>query len=365
PNWHFGVGAIWFYASDEAMTGTINVDNNTILDSPYDAFGFVGDYIPGGNPPAKAITNVFINGATVRNVGTFVVQLQSAGSATMSNVTATGVGMDGMMACAYGIVLTQGPGNSGWSGSECAFPPFNILNLSTTSMDFGLLQLNQQSPAQSVTITNPGPDAASISSVYATGGFSQTNNCPSSLAVGASCTVTVDITPTQVQNYSGNLVINSNTPFAPDVVSLSGAVYNPNGNLALTATASADNTLAGFPASNANDGNQATYWQAANSTGVLTLHLAQSAPVDRLVLKLPQGWGARHQTIEVDSSADGQTWTQLVAPTVYLFSPTGAAGNNVVDIPVPQTTMHYIRLDVSNNDVQGAPQIAEFEVYSN
>jgi hypothetical protein len=365
PNWHFGVGAIWFYASDEDMTGTINVDNNTILDSPYDAFGFVGDYIPAGNPPAKAITNVFINRAVVRNVGTFVVQLQSAGSATMSNVSATGVGLDGIMACAYGIDLTQGAGNSGWNGSECAFPPFNILSLSTTSMDFGLLQLNQPGSAQSVTITNPGPAAASISSVQATGGFSQTNNCPPSLAVGASCTATVDITPARVQNYAGNLVINSDTPFAPDIVSLSGAVYNPNGNLALTATASADNTLAGFPASNVNDDNQATYWQAANSTGALTLHLAESAPVDRLVLELPQGWGARHQTIAVDYSTDGQTWTQLVAPTAYLFSPTGTAGNNVVDISVPSTTINYIRLDISNNDVQGAPQIAEFQVYSN
>jgi hypothetical protein len=364
PNWHFGVGAIWFYASDEDMTGTINVDDNTILDSPYDAFGFIGDYIPNATPPAKAITNVFINGAIVRNVGTFVAQLQSAGSATMSNVSASGVGLDGMMACAYGITLTQGRGNSGWSGSECAFPPFNILSLSTTSMDFGLLQQNQPSAAQTVTITNPGPDAAAISSVYATGGFGETNDCPASLAVGASCTATVDITPTQVQNYAGNLVINSNTPFAPDVVSLSGAVYNPNGNLALTATASADNTLAGFPASNANDSNQATYWQAANGTGVLTLQLAQAAPVDKLVLELPQGWGDRHQTIEVDGSTDGQTWTQLVAPTAYLFSATNAAGNNVVDIPVPSTTVNYLRLDVSNNDVQGAPQIAEFQVYS-
>ncbi len=31
PNWKFGVGAIWFYASDgENMTGTINVEHNTI-----------------------------------------------------------------------------------------------------------------------------------------------------------------------------------------------------------------------------------------------------------------------------------------------------------------------------------------------
>jgi hypothetical protein len=87
--------------------------------------------------------------------------------------------------------------------------------------------------------------------------------------------------------------------------------------------------------------------------------------VDRLVLKLPQGWGARHQTIAVDSSTDGQTWTQLIAPAVYLFSPTSSAGNNVVDISVPSTTMNFIRLDISNNDVQGAPQIAEFEAYSN
>ena len=68
PNWKFGVGAIWFYASDgEDMTGTINVDHNTILDSPYDAFGFVGDYIPNATPPAYAIDNVNINDDIVHN----------------------------------------------------------------------------------------------------------------------------------------------------------------------------------------------------------------------------------------------------------------------------------------------------------
>ncbi|HEX4087973.1 MAG TPA: discoidin domain-containing protein [Trebonia sp.] len=369
PNWKFGVGAIWFYASDgENMTGTINVDDNTIVDSPYDAFGFVGDYIPNATPPAYAITNVHIDGAVVRNVGTFVAQLQSAGSATMSHVVASGVGLDGMMACGYGITLTQGPGNSGWSGSECTFPPFNILSTSTSSLDFGLVNLNTASPAQTVTLTNPGPDPAPISSVYATGGFAETDNCPATLAVGASCTATVTVTPTAVQQYQGSLVFGANpinNPFAPYVVSLSAAVYNPNGNLALTATASADNTLAGFPAGNANDGNQATYWQAANATGVLTLQLAESAPVDRLVLELPQGWGDRDQTVEVDGSTDGTTWTQLVAPATYLFSAGNAAGNNVVDIPVPSTTVNYIRLDVSDNNVQGAPQIAEFQVYSN
>jgi hypothetical protein len=371
PNWRFGVGAIWFYASDgEDMTGTINVEHNTILDSPYDAFGFVGDYIPNATPPAYAIDNVHINDDIVSNVGTFVFQLQSAGSNdTISNVVASGVGMDGQMACAYGITPAYGTGNSGWSGSECAFPPFDYLSTSNSSLDFGLVNLNTQSPSQPVTITNPGPDAASISGVYATNGFAETNNCPAMLAVGASCTATVTITPTDVQQYQGNLVFDAdpmNNPFAPYVVSLSAAVYNPNGNLALTATASADNTLAGFPASNANDGNQATYWQAANSTGVLTLALAEPASVDRVVLELPQGWGDRDQTIAVDGGTDGSTWTTLVPSATYLFSANNAGGNNVVTISIPSDpTVSYLRLDVSNNTVQGAPQIAEFEVFSN
>jgi hypothetical protein len=346
PNWRFGVGAIWFYAS-----------------------GFVGDYIPNATPPAYAIDNVNINDNIVHNVGTFVFQLQSAGSNdTISNVVASGtIGQDGTMACAYGITPTYGSGNTGWSGSECTFPPFDYLTTSSSALQFGLVNLNTQSPAQTVTITNPGPDPAPISSVYATGGFAETNNCPATLAVGASCTATVTVTPTAVQQYQGSLVFGANpltNPFAPYVVSLSAAVYNPNGNLGLTATASADNTLAGFPASNANDGNQATYWQAANATGVLTLQLAEAAPVDRVVLELPQGWGDRDQTIEVDGSTDGTTWTQLAAPTAYLFSANNAAGNNVVSIPVPSTTLNYIRVDVSDNTVQGAPQIAEFQVYS-
>ena len=62
-------------------------------------------------------------------------------------------------------------------------------------------------------------------------------------------------------------------------------------NLALTGTVTASNTLSGFPASNANDGNQNTYWQAADSTATLTLQLAQAAPIGRIVLELPAELG--------------------------------------------------------------------------
>jgi hypothetical protein len=68
----------------------------------------------------------------------------------------------------------------------------------------------------------------------------------------------------------------------------------------------------------------------------------------------------------VDGSTDGSTWTTLVPSATYLFSANNSDGNNVVTISIPSDpTVSYLRLDVSNNTVQGAPQIAEFEVFSN
>jgi F5/8 type C domain/Beta-galactosidase len=132
-------------------------------------------------------------------------------------------------------------------------------------------------------------------------------------------------------------------------------------NPALAGTLTASNTLAGFPAGNAGDNNSSTYWEAANATAALTFHLAQSATVDRVVLELPQSWGTRNQTIQVDGSANGTTWTTLAPATAYGFT----AGSNVVTIPVTAATQTYLRLDISGNNVQGVPQIAEFQAYSN
>ena len=132
-------------------------------------------------------------------------------------------------------------------------------------------------------------------------------------------------------------------------------------NLALTGTVTASNTLSGFPAGNANDGNQNSYWQAAGSSATLTLHLAQAAPVDRIVLELPSNWGTRNQAIQIDDSTDGRTWATLAPAATYQFT----AGSNVVSISGPAATLTYLRLDISGNNVQGVPQIAEFQAYDN
>jgi hypothetical protein len=105
------------------MSGLTNVDNILIQQSPYEAIQFVS---------GSSITNVKINNATIQNTGTWVVQEQVAGSATISNSTATGTQAPApIYKCGVGFTLTDGGGNSGvTSPTACqnitnpAFPPY-------------------------------------------------------------------------------------------------------------------------------------------------------------------------------------------------------------------------------------------------
>jgi hypothetical protein len=152
----------------------------------------------------------------------------------------------------------------------------------------------------------------------------------------------------------------SPTATATATASPTATSTTPGANLALTGTVTASNTVSGFPASNANDGNQNTYWQATGSSATLTLQLTRAAPVGRIVLELPSNWGTRTQTIQIDGSTNGSTWTTLVPSAAYQFT----AGNNTVSVAGSASTLTYLRLDLSGNNVQNAPQIAEFQAYS-
>jgi hypothetical protein len=113
PNWKFGIGAIWFYALDIAMTGQFNVDDNQILDSSYAAIHLIG----------TRVTNVTFNRDQIIGAGTFAVQIQTKGSATFNNVTASGLGAGGIYSCPdNGFTVIQGPGNSGWNTAPYCGP---------------------------------------------------------------------------------------------------------------------------------------------------------------------------------------------------------------------------------------------------
>ncbi len=110
PNWQFGVGSMWFYGLDSAMTGTINVTNNELDDNNYEAFMFIG----------SGVSNVSFTNNNVNGTGTFVLQLQTGGAASFSGVTATNIGSEHTVNSAIyscegtAFTITQGTGNGSW-----------------------------------------------------------------------------------------------------------------------------------------------------------------------------------------------------------------------------------------------------------
>jgi hypothetical protein len=98
--------------------------------------------------------------------------------------------------------------------------------VSPTSLRFGSVALGTASAPLNATLSNNGAAAFSVSSISLTGTgaswFAQTNNCPASLAPGASCTISVTFTPAAAASKSAKLSIATSATSTPLSVSLSG-----------------------------------------------------------------------------------------------------------------------------------------------
>ena len=103
-DWDFGTGALWFYALDANMTGVINVEDNQIIDSNYEAIHFIG----------KSITNVTLNRNQIIGAGTYAIEIHSAGAVTISNTAATDLGHGSILNCQTDFVITDAGGNGSW-----------------------------------------------------------------------------------------------------------------------------------------------------------------------------------------------------------------------------------------------------------
>jgi len=240
------------------------------------------------------------------------------------------------------------------------------LSASSSALSFGNEALGSTSAAQSVTVSNTGGAAASISSVTVPSGFSQTNTCGSSLAVGSSCTVSVTFTPTASQSYTGNLAVNSNATNNPLNVALSGAGISSSTNLAPSGTLTASSSASGYPASNANDGNTSTYWESLDGSAypqTLTANLGQAYSLGSVTLTLPPStaWSTRTETLSVLGSNNDSSWTTLVASAGYTFNP---ATGNTVSFNLPASSNYqYLQLSFTANTGWSAAQVSEFEIF--
>jgi hypothetical protein len=106
-----------------------------------------------------------------------------------------------------------------------AITPAPIASASPASLAFGSQARNTTSAAQVITLSNTGNATLVVSSANLAGAnpgqFVRTNSC-SSVAPGASCTISVSFAPTSAGNKSATLRIVSNAAGSPLVIALTG-----------------------------------------------------------------------------------------------------------------------------------------------
>lgn len=100
------------------------------------------------------------------------------------------------------------------------------VSLSASSLAFGNEVVGQSTVASTVTLTNTGNATLKLSSIASggtnSGDFTESNNCGTSLAANAKCTLTVIFTPAASGPLTASLTISDNAAGSPQSVSLTG-----------------------------------------------------------------------------------------------------------------------------------------------
>jgi Flp pilus assembly protein TadG len=81
------------------------------------------------------------------------------------------------------------------------------------------------------------------------------------------------------------------------------------------------------------------------------------------VLDLPPStaWATRSQTITIQGSTDGSTYTTLAPSAAYTFNP---ATGNTVTVTFAATSVRYLKLTFTANTGWPAGQLSELQAYA-
>ncbi|MFH9472485.1 discoidin domain-containing protein [Streptomyces anulatus] len=249
-------------------------------------------------------------------------------------------------------------GNQGtyWQSSGSSLPQWVQADLgSSTRIDEVVLKLPAGWESRDQTLSVQGSaDGTSFTTLKSSARYSFTP--------AAGNTVTVSFPAAQARFVRVDITANTGWQAAQlSELEVHGA-EGSSGNLAAGRTLTASSHTEVYAARNANDANNATYWESRNGDlpQWLRADLGSSVRVDRVVLSLPDGWATRSQTLKIQSSANGTDFTDLTASKAYEFAP---SAQNTVTIPFGAVTARYVRVLVTANTSQPAAQLSEFEVY--
>ena len=170
------------------------------------------------------ITSIAASGSGFTSTHNCATTLAAAASCTI-NVTFTptaAVASTGAVTVAS--AAAGSPHTVGLSGTGTAPTPMvPVATLAPVAVEFGAVTLNTPSATRAVSLSNTGNAALTLGAVNLGGTnaseFSQTHNCPvgSTLAAGASCTISTKFTPAATGSRAATLTLTSNATGSPAV----------------------------------------------------------------------------------------------------------------------------------------------------
>ncbi|HEU5440862.1 MAG TPA: N,N-dimethylformamidase beta subunit family domain-containing protein [Ktedonobacterales bacterium] len=171
------------------------------------------------NQTATGHAQIWLNGATIAQVdGDLSGGAGTAGIALWNEQAGT---------VYFDDVITSDKYNGPVGGS---YPGPNA-SVSPSSLTFAGQNVGTTSPAQTVTLTNTGTAPLSVSGISISGTnaaeFGQSTTCGSSVAVGASCTVSVTFSPAKSNTRTATLTVADSAPSGTQSVALSGSGIVP------------------------------------------------------------------------------------------------------------------------------------------
>ncbi|MBT2445099.1 discoidin domain-containing protein [Streptomyces sp. ISL-36] len=252
--------------------------------------------------------------------------------------------------------ITDGNQGTYWQSAGSTLPQWVQTDLGATArVDEVVLKLPAGWESRSQTLSVQGSaDGTSFATLK--------NSASYTFSPGAANTVTVTFPATRARFVRIDITANTGWQAAQlselEVHAADGSSTDLASGRPLTASSHTQTYTAG----NANDGNRATYWESANNAlpQWIQADLGASVRVDRVVLRLPDGWGARSQTLKIQGSTDGTAFTDLTASRAYTFD---ATNGQTATLTFDAATTRHVRVLVTANSGHPAAQLSELEVY--
>ncbi|WP_405968508.1 discoidin domain-containing protein [Streptomyces sp. NBC_00015] len=252
--------------------------------------------------------------------------------------------------------ITDGDQSSYWQSAGGDLPQWVQADLgSTARVDEVVLKLPASWETRSQTLSVQGSaDGTAFTTLKASTAYT--------FSPGSANTVTVAFPAGQTRYVRIDITANTGWQAAQLSELEVHAAGESSTDLARGRTLTASSHTETYVPSNAADGNKASYWESRNNElpQWIRADLGSSLGVDRVVLKLPDGWGARTQTLKIQGSANGTDFTDLTASRAYQFAP---AEGNTVTITFDTATTRYLQVLVTANTGQPAAQLSALEVY--